>query len=324
MNSRYKFAVSNFERAKAKRGVKVENVDKSADFTKAKDEKYFEPVLKEDKTQLDIKGMTKKNLTQEDIDKNLEKIEKAVSDSALNKSDDNDADEQGNADEKEDDDQDDKGGEEGKEDIKKSDDQDTDDKGGKENEKGDDDEDDIKKSLNDITTLIKEKNHSVGVILKGIFDLMQENQARIENIEKSITEGFEKGITTELESKTDNSAEILKALEVVTSMEEKINSVTDSLIDIQKSLDAPVGRKSVISAPRDRNFGANEDIEKAQGNGNQVAYGDRKKMLNILDNASFEKGFDNEFAEALTRYESGAQISDNVIARLAKFEHPLS
>lgn len=60
VNSRYKFAVSNFERAKAKRGVKVENVDKSADFTKAKAEKYFEPVLKDDKTQLDIKAWEKK------------------------------------------------------------------------------------------------------------------------------------------------------------------------------------------------------------------------------------------------------------------------
>ncbi len=54
VNKRYKFALSSFERAKAKKGVQVENQDKSPDFTKAKAEKYFEPAIKEDKLKLDI------------------------------------------------------------------------------------------------------------------------------------------------------------------------------------------------------------------------------------------------------------------------------
>ncbi len=60
VNSRYKFALSSYEKAKAKKGVTVENQDKSPDFTKAKAEKYFEPSLKEDKIALDINQWEKK------------------------------------------------------------------------------------------------------------------------------------------------------------------------------------------------------------------------------------------------------------------------
>lgn len=58
VNSRYKFAISSYERAKAKKGV--ENSDKSPDFTKVKAEKYYEPALKEDKIALDINQWQKK------------------------------------------------------------------------------------------------------------------------------------------------------------------------------------------------------------------------------------------------------------------------
>ncbi|OFY44355.1 MAG: hypothetical protein A2X18_01745 [Bacteroidetes bacterium GWF2_40_14] len=60
VNSRYRFAVNSLDRAKAKKGVQVENLDKSPDFTKAKAEKYFEPALKEDKIALDLEAWQKK------------------------------------------------------------------------------------------------------------------------------------------------------------------------------------------------------------------------------------------------------------------------
>ncbi|MFA5849163.1 MAG: TldD/PmbA family protein [Bacteroidales bacterium] len=60
VNSRYRFAINSLDRAKAKKGVQVENVDKSPDFTKAKAEKYFEPALKEDKIALDLEAWQKK------------------------------------------------------------------------------------------------------------------------------------------------------------------------------------------------------------------------------------------------------------------------
>lgn len=55
VNNRYKYALISLDRAKASKGVQVENADKSPDFTKAKAEKYFEPALKEDKIALDTK-----------------------------------------------------------------------------------------------------------------------------------------------------------------------------------------------------------------------------------------------------------------------------
>ncbi len=60
VNSRYRFAVNSLDRAKAKKGVQVENLDKSPDFTKVKAEKYFEPALKEEKITLDLEAWQKK------------------------------------------------------------------------------------------------------------------------------------------------------------------------------------------------------------------------------------------------------------------------
>ncbi|MHC1780589.1 MAG: metallopeptidase TldD-related protein [Bacteroidales bacterium] len=54
VNNRYRFAITSLERAKANKGVKVENADKSPDFTALKAEKYFEPALKGDRSALDI------------------------------------------------------------------------------------------------------------------------------------------------------------------------------------------------------------------------------------------------------------------------------
>jgi len=53
VNTRYRFAITSFERANAKRGVSVENEDKSPDFTDALAEKYFEPALEGSKISLD-------------------------------------------------------------------------------------------------------------------------------------------------------------------------------------------------------------------------------------------------------------------------------
>ncbi|MEN6618791.1 MAG: TldD/PmbA family protein [Rikenellaceae bacterium] len=60
VNNRYKFAKNSLERAKAKKGVQVENADKSPDFTKVKAEKYFEPAIKEDKIAMDMDLWQKK------------------------------------------------------------------------------------------------------------------------------------------------------------------------------------------------------------------------------------------------------------------------
>lgn len=56
VNGRYRFAVTSYERATAKKGVQIENEDKSPDFTKAKAEKYFEPALKRERVDLDTKA----------------------------------------------------------------------------------------------------------------------------------------------------------------------------------------------------------------------------------------------------------------------------
>lgn len=60
VNSRYKFAVSSYERAKGKKNVQVENQDQSPDFTPVKPEKSFEPSLKDDKRAFDTEKWQKR------------------------------------------------------------------------------------------------------------------------------------------------------------------------------------------------------------------------------------------------------------------------
>lgn len=180
----------------------------------------------------------------------------------------------------------------------------------------------LKKALSDLTDLINEKNHAVGVILKGIYDANLSLTTKVEEIEKSITETVElqKSLTTDLNKGNEgDSTELIKAMEKFTSFGETLGELKEELSDIKKSidstLDAPVGRKSVTGArPVDRNFMQN-DLSKGQ-EGNFISVNNKKQVLDILDKATFEKGFDSEFADAMTTFENRGVLSEKVLSRL--------
>lgn len=50
----------------------------------------------------------------------------------------------------------------------------------------------------------------------------------------------------------------------------------------------------------------------------RIRLSQRQEVINLLDEATFEKGFDNEFANALSIFESTGQLSPKVISRLTK------
>ena len=49
---------------------------------------------------------------------------------------------------------------------------------------------------------------------------------------------------------------------------------------------------------------------------NQISANNRSAVAEILDQATFAKGYDEEFSKACTAYEAGAELTANVIARI--------
>jgi len=191
-----------------------------------------------------------------------------------------------------------------KEPIEKSSDEDKDDKKPfdkftkKKSKEDDEDEDDkdMKKSLDSICKLVTDKNHAVGVILKGIYDEVLSLKGRIDSLDGDI----KKSLGDSVDALTD------------------LNGQIDIL---SKSLDEPVGRKSqVTSKAKERNFIGNDDIQKSldSQNTNIISIKDRNKVLSVLDDATFSKGYDAEYSQALTTFESTGSISQYIAQRLSK------
>lgn len=186
----------------------------------------------------------------------------------------------------------------------------------KEDEDGEDEgEEKVEKGISEVIDLINDKNYSVGVILKAMFDKMIEFNTSIQTIEKGITVDLEKAESGEELEKTStttpNTEEIQKAIiaSVGELMDKKIEKLEKGI------LSQPNQRKSITAKPKERNFPTN-DIQKSEDGGRFVSQTDRKTILQILDNASFEKGYDPEFAEAMVSFENGGNISSKVVHRL--------
>lgn len=173
-------------------------------------------------------------------------------------------------------------------------------KGKKKDDEDDDDKDDMKKGLEDVGTLIKQKNESVGVILKAVYDEM----LSVKEIVSSIKE---------------ENIDLKKALD---ESNETITGLKTELGDLTKALDEPPiggGRKSTMVTGRERNFGGDgkQDLTKGGDNdGKTIRINERNKVLNVLDEATFAKGMDTEFCEAMTTFESQGTLTGHILNRL--------
>lgn len=169
------------------------------------------------------------------------------------------------------------------------------DKKDKEDEK---EEKEMHKAISDLQDSINIKFHSVGQILKSLYDEI----------------ALVKGMTTDLKTE---SGDIKKSLEDSTDL---IKGVTDDVDDLQKALEQSAGRKSVQTDKqpgyRDRNFTGNDDLNKGVIDANAISVRDRRKMLDLLDAATFAKGFDSEFGDAMKSYESTGRIAPAILSRL--------
>jgi len=159
-------------------------------------------------------------------------------------------------------------------------------------------EDSLSKSLDSISELIKEKNYAVGIIMKGMYDKLTSLENEISDL-KSGSEDIKKSLDSTLEG---------------------VDLVKGEIDDLSKSLDQPNERKSKMSSYKERVFAGNDNLEKANGasNSKEISIKRRGDVLTILDNATFEKGFDPEFADALTRFESSGVLAPNIAERIRK------
>jgi len=152
----------------------------------------------------------------------------------------------------------------------------------------------ISKGFEGLQSFTTEKFGHVGVIMKGIYD------------EISLVKGEVNSLRKENEELRDQNEDLKKSID-----------------DLSAELDNPVTKKSVTKATptaREKQFskGLEDDLNK--GNDAQkisgISINNRKAVLEVLDSAAFSKGFDAEFAKALTSFEASGRIAPEITSRL--------
>lgn len=175
-------------------------------------------------------------------------------------------------------------------------------------EEDDEDEEEMKKSLDDelienkelenIQKSINKGFQSVGVVLKGMFDLIKAQQSEINSLKE-----IKKGETN------DDLAQVIKDT-IQKGFEEFGNEV-------------PVGRKSIVKVS-EKKFLQNDEIKKgiieqeAPDTSNVLSVSKNKgQILQLFDKFTFEKGLDNEMANAMTLFEASSTIEPHIQKRFA-------
>lgn len=128
---------------------------------------------------------------------------------------------------------------------------------------------------------------------------------------------------------------LLKAtLDTLNNTNDKLEKSLDRISDLENELikanemieelaDQPVGRKSVTSArPVERTFnkglGADELSGASADDGKKLSIRNKRAVLGLLDNMTFEKGFNDQLAKALTTFETSGNLSNGVIDLIKK------
>jgi len=291
----------------------IDTIEKASDSTifkkfKKGDSSYFRKFnkaedgsMKEDDEKKKFKAVEKGYEAMDDEDK-VKKADKEDEEDIIMKK---KAIKKADKDEDEDEDKDEKMKKAGKdeddeEEVKKADDEDEDDV----KKADDEDEEEVEKADDDEDEDKDEKMKKAGMkTKKNPF-----KKAQSTDIEKAIT-----GLT-------QSNAELFKSVGIVLKdikekQENFQKSITEQLETIQSN---PNNKKSITKAIAVEKFGKNEE------NGTTVlsASKHKKALLDVLERVSFAKGFDNEFANAMTRYESSGEISRGTINRLMQ-EHKI-
>lgn len=156
--------------------------------------------------------------------------------------------------------------------------------------------------------------------------------SRFERIEKAIATShlnnasYIKALGVMVKSGNQNLEKAIKALnlanekidelsEINKAQQEEISSLSEQLAAFGSEVPAPKALRH--SAPVERTFGkAQENELEKGGDNNSVSIRDKAAVTEILDQATFHKGYDQEFSKACLDYEATGNITPNVISRI--------
>lgn len=115
-----------------------------------------------------------------------------------------------------------------------------------------------------------------------------------------------------------SNAKINELTEINKAQVDTINSLQESLESFGNYTPAPKSMRSTAK-PVERNFAkanVNDFNEQENVNENEVNIMNKAAVAEILDQATFAKGYDDEFSKACLDYEASGVISDKVISRI--------
>lgn len=131
--------------------------------------------------------------------------------------------------------------------------------------------------------------------------------ASIEDIQKALTDSL-----SELERNSNKNFQSVAVL---------MKGILGEIAEIKKSVSdvatAPMGRKSITSRPVERQF---DDINKGGEGDDKLLHvqRDRNRILEIMDDMTFSKGYNDNMAKAMTYFESTGSMTRDAALMIEK------
>lgn len=169
----------------------------------------------------------------------------------------------------------------------------------------------------------------------GIFD-------RFNRIEKALATShfnnakYIKALGVMVKASNDSLEKAINSLELANQKIDELNSINkaqeETISELSQRIESfgngvPMPKSVRHAAPVERNFnkGNENDFEKGGNgnNGNIISISNKPAISNILDQATFAKGYDDEFSKACLNFEATGNLPANIISRL-KTEYNIS
>ncbi len=139
-----------------------------------------------------------------------------------------------------------------------------------------------------------------------------------------------------VKASNDSLEKAINSLELANQKIDELNSINkaqeETISELSQRIESfgngvPMPKSVRHAAPVERNFnkGNENDFEKGGNgnNGNIISISNKPAISNILDQATFAKGYDDEFSKACLEFEATGNLPANVISRL-KSEYNIS
>lgn len=171
------------------------------------------------------------------------------------------------------------------------------------------------------------------VVKKGsIFD-------RFNRIEKALAAShfnnakYIKALGVMVKASNNSLEKAINSLELANKKIDELNSINkaqeETISELSQRIEsfgngAPAPKSVRHAAPVERNFNkSNENDFEKGGDGNTISIFNKSAISNILDQATFAKGYDDEFSKACLNFEATGNLPANIISRL-KTEYNIS